>query len=255
MLFFGVCFFLYFIKLSAGNGFWTNLRHGDPTTHKLAIQYQRSLRRLTKAELDLAFLRRCKQSDVYPKFIRWRKIKQMKRKKKQQRIHKLLLNDAINERNANISHLRKTTDELKNAVFDKTTWMKARLIVLSVNRLLSGERKKATTVTTRHSQKLQRLLDMKTEKLETNPNEVIVNLSGKSLTAEQIEILKLGLRHGLATRPNSLEMTAVSEDIYDQLAGQKTSTTSWQGRRQNSRAPGQNFIRGPYDVIIFKQRN
>ena len=24
MLFFGVCFFLYFIKLSAGNGFWTN---------------------------------------------------------------------------------------------------------------------------------------------------------------------------------------------------------------------------------------
>ncbi|CAB4020771.1 Hypothetical predicted protein [Paramuricea clavata] len=72
-----------------------------------------------KAELDLAFLRRCKESDVYPKFIRWRNIKQMKRKKKQQRIHKLLLNDAINERNTNISHLRKTTDELKNAIFHK----------------------------------------------------------------------------------------------------------------------------------------
>ena len=216
MLFFGVCFFLYFIKLSAGNGFLANLRHSDPTTHKLAIQYQRSLRRLTKTELELAFLRRCKESDVYRKFIRWRNIKQMNRKKKQQRIHKPLLNDAINERNTNISHLRKTTDELKNAIFDKTTWMKATLIVLSVNRLLSGERKKTTT---RHSQKLQRLLDMKTasEKLETNPNEVIVNLSGKSLTAEQIEILKLGLRHGLATRPNSLEIIAVSEDIYDQF--------------------------------------
>ena len=140
----------------------------------------------------------------------------MKRKKKQQRIHKLLLNDAINERNTNVSHLRKTTVELKNAILDKTTWMKARLIVLSVNRLLSGERKKTTA---RHSQKLQRLLDMKTasEKLETNPNEVIVNLSGKPLTAEQIEILKLGLRHGLAARPNSLEMMAVSGDIYDQL--------------------------------------
>ena len=51
----------------------------------------------------------------------------------------------------------------------------------------------------------------------TNPNEVIVNLSGKELSAEQIEILRLGLKHGLATRPNSLEMMAVSEDIYDQL--------------------------------------
>ena len=81
-----------------------------------------------------------------------------------------------------------------------------------VNRLLAGERKKTTTW---HSYKLQRLLDMKTasERLETNPNEVIVNLSGKPLTTEQIEILKLGLRHGLATRPNSLEMMAVSQDI------------------------------------------
>ena len=140
----------------------------------------------------------------------------MKQKKKQQRIHKLLLNDAINERNTNICQLRKTTDELKNAIFDKNTWMKVRLIVFSVNRLLAGERKKTTT---RHSHKLQRLLDMKTasERLETNPNEVIVNLSGKPLTTEQIGILKLGLRHGLATRPNSLEMMAVSEDIYDQL--------------------------------------
>ena len=28
-----------------------------------------------------------------------------------------------------------------------------------------------------------------------------------------------------------------------------------QGRRENSRGPGQNFIRGPYDVIIFKQQD
>ena len=28
-----------------------------------------------------------------------------------------------------------------------------------------------------------------------------------------------------------------------------------QGRRENSRGPGQNFIRGPYDVIILKQQN
>ena len=85
-----------------------------------------------------------------------------------------------------------------------------------MDRLLSSGRKK---ITTRHSHKLQRLLDMKaeSENSRTNPNEVIINLSRKLLSTEQIQILKLGLRQGSATRPNSIEMMAVSEDIYDQL--------------------------------------
>ena len=42
------------------------------------------------------------------------------------------------------------------------------------------------------------------EKLEGNPKyEVIVNLSGQELSTDQIELPKLGLRHGLATRPNT----------------------------------------------------
>ena len=71
----------------------------------------------------------------------------------------------------------------------------------------------------RHAKKLEALLHMKTvaEKLKSNPNEVIINLSGQELASDQVEILKLGLRHGLATRPNSLEMMAVSEDLFDQL--------------------------------------
>ena len=28
-----------------------------------------------------------------------------------------------------------------------------------------------------------------------------------------------------------------------------------QGRRENSRGPGQNYIWGPYDVVIFKQQD
>ena len=75
----------------------------------------------------------------------------------------------------------------------------------------------------RHSNKLQRLLDMTSvaEKLETNPNGTIVNLSGLELTSDQVEVLRLGLRHGLATRPNNLEMMAVGEDIYDQIDRKK----------------------------------
>lgn len=111
--------------------------------------YQRSLRRLTKAELDLGFLRKCKGSEVYPKFVRSERIKQLRRKKKQHRFHKLLLNDAINERNTDILRLRKTTCEQKAAILDilqTTTWMKAKLIIFSVNRLMCQENKKISSV-------------------------------------------------------------------------------------------------------------
>jgi hypothetical protein len=47
---------------------------------------------------------------------------------------------------------------------------------------------------------------------------VILNLTGHNLSDEQIDVLKLGLRHGFATRPNELEMLSVAEDIWDQIA-------------------------------------
>ena len=61
MLIFGLCFVLYFLKLSAGIGFWSKFRRTDPQLHQVAIKYQRSLRRSAKAQLDLKFLYDCKE--------------------------------------------------------------------------------------------------------------------------------------------------------------------------------------------------
>ena len=85
-----------------------------------------------------------------------------------------------------------------------------------VNLLLRSEK---TKVKRRHAKKLEALLHMKTvaEKLESNPNDMIINLSNQKLTSGQVEVWKLGLRHILATRPNSLEIMVVSEDLFDQL--------------------------------------
>ena len=33
-----------------------------------------------------------------------------------------------------------------------------------------------------------------------------------------MEVLKLGLRHGLATRPNNFEIMSVAEDVWDQVS-------------------------------------
>ena len=51
------------------------------------------------------------------------------------------------------------------------------------------------------------------EAIEDNPNKTIVNLSSQTLSLDEIEVLKLGLRHGLATRPNQFEIMAIAEDV------------------------------------------
>ena len=75
MFIFGLCFILYFLKLSGTNGFWKNLRITDPELHLIAKSYQKVLRKFRKAEKDVKFLTDCKSSNVYPKFVRWKNIK------------------------------------------------------------------------------------------------------------------------------------------------------------------------------------
>ena len=49
-----------------------------------------------------------------------------------------------------------------------------------------------------------------------NLHKLITNLSGYELSSKEIEILKLGLGHGVATHPVESEMIVILEDIWDQ---------------------------------------
>ena len=51
-----------------------------------------------------------------------------------------------------------------------------------------------------------------------NPNETIVNLTRHILSPDEFDVLKLGLRNGLATRPNKFEIMAVAEDVWSQVS-------------------------------------
>ena len=64
MLFFGAVFMIYFLKLSAGKGFWRNLRETDNALRTVAIDYQKCYLKYQKAELDLQFLYRCKNNGI-----------------------------------------------------------------------------------------------------------------------------------------------------------------------------------------------
>ena len=46
----------------------------------------------------------------------------------------------------------------------------------------------------------------------------VVNLTNHSLSSDELEVLKLGLRYGLANRLNQLEIMAVAEDVWRQVS-------------------------------------
>ena len=72
----------------------------------------------------------------------------------------------------------------------------------------------------RHKKKLNTLIELKrtADEIQDNPNETIINLTGQPLSPEQIDLLKLGLRYGLATQPNHMEIMSVFEDNCDQIS-------------------------------------
>ena len=79
-MFLGIAFLLFYIKMSGSTGFWTNLRNTDNSLHKTALVYQRELRKLRKAELDLRFCYQCVDNFVQPKFIKWTNVKRLRPK-------------------------------------------------------------------------------------------------------------------------------------------------------------------------------
>ena len=147
--------------------------------------------------------------------MRWKNI--TKRKKAQTRYLNLLLNDAIHDKKITLQKLTTETTELKHQPSQRTTWMKYKLICFSFNRLLSSEK---TKIVRRHQNKLPVLTALKrtSDGITENPNEIIVNLTNHSLSSDELNVLKLGLRYGLATRSNQLEIKAVDENVWRQVS-------------------------------------
>ena len=61
---FGITLVLYLLKLSAGKGFWKNLRNADEPSHKIAVIYERVCKKLQAAEYALKFLIQCRDEDI-----------------------------------------------------------------------------------------------------------------------------------------------------------------------------------------------
>ena len=126
-----------------------------------------------------------------------------------------ILKDSISDTHKRIKNLNKDLESNEKCFRENNTWMKFILIKYSVLHLVSKENKKTAEIRKKGlpSYMLKNKLKMVLWKA---PHKLITDHSGYELSSKEIEILKLGLRYGVATRPVESEMIVILKDICDQ---------------------------------------
>ena len=90
----------------------------------------------------------------------------------------------------------------------------------------------------------------KENKIQENLNPVATNLSSHDLSNEELSILKFGLKHGLATRPNESNILSYTKDIWEQI--EKANICC---NEMCSKAKIKNSLRGlAFNLIKIKQQ-
>ena len=215
MHFFGVVFILYTLKLSAGKGFWFNLRVTDHEVYKLAIKLERLEKKYQKCKLDIDFLSKCRDTNINPNFTQLKQLKEMDRKMRFKFCRKLLFNE-ISCKHKRLKSLKKNIDVVQTELLNSSTWLKRKCITYSINYVLS---RFSDDVTKRHKRKYENLLNVKYKKegIQNNPNNIIWNLSSRNLSNEEYDVLLFGLSHGIATKCSTKDVIPAVEAIWDQL--------------------------------------
>ena len=121
-------------------------------------------------------------------------------KKVRNRYHRRYLLDEISNKHKRLKSLNKQLSNETDTLDSNITWMKSICISysISINIVIT---KYIGKVQQTHKKKLDNLFEKKQQEdgLETNPINIIWNLTSRTLSKEQYEVLSYGLNHGLAT--------------------------------------------------------
>ena len=212
---FGITLVLYLLKLSAGKGFWKNLRNAGEPSHKIAVIYERACKKLQAAEYALKFLIQCRDEDISPKFTRWKNLRKLSISKKKKRYKKILF-DEINNKHKLIKQLKREKVEAEENL-KRVTWLKRSVVKYMVDNYLKHEE---TVIKKRHEKKLQNLRREKRsiDGTRPNPDKIIINLTNTKLTNEQYCALQYDLKYGIATQPKDSDLIASAENVLEQIS-------------------------------------
>ena len=103
-----------------------------------------------------------------------------------------------------------------NILNDSTTWMKGTCICYSINIAIISYVK---NIQQSHNKKFDSLSKKKQKEdgIEENPNNIICNLTSRTLSNDEYQVLRYGLNHGLATHQKETDILANAESIWDQI--------------------------------------
>ena len=95
MRIFGLVFISYFLKLSAGKGFWFHHRTTNFTVYKHAIRLERISKKVEKCKLDINFLSQCRDTNIIPNFTSLKKLKRINKRSHFKFCRKLLYDEIL----------------------------------------------------------------------------------------------------------------------------------------------------------------
>jgi hypothetical protein len=134
--------------------------------------------------------------------------------------HRKILKEAIQDKRFSLKDMKTQLHEQENLITASTSWLKNIRLKYHAKR---PSDKKLLEVAKRHERKFTSLLHEHKilTGLTNNPNDIITNLTGDTITKEEESILRFGLKHGLATRPKESDIIATAESIWEQLDREK----------------------------------
>ena len=149
------------------------------------------------------------------KFTRWKNVKHNKKFVRTKFYRRVLLDEIASKHRA-VKSTRRELNNGKKILFSSTTFFKGIALRFSINQSVEKEELK---IVNRHKHKLDNLLQEKNSEdgLTENPNNIITNLSSHTLTEEEFEALRYGLKFGLPTLPCESNILAYTEDIWEQI--------------------------------------
>ena len=151
-------------------------------------KYEKTLKKIRKTELDLTFLMNCQTLNVVPKFLSFNVPNVNQHDKRY--IRKCLLRNAVSKRKKELRSLKRSLStyekEIQNILSSVDKFILGRAVEKNVEPSI------ISTIKT-HQKKIRNLT--KYVALPFIHNEIIHNLSTITLTTEELDVLKYGLKH------------------------------------------------------------
>lgn len=106
--------------------------------------------------------------------------------------------------------------QANSVLVERCTWINRKVIAYAIDKYVKRE-EKSTRLSL--NKKFDRLLREKhdRDRIQTNPNRLILNLTGQEITNEQYSGLQYGLKFGVASSPREADVVASAESIWEQL--------------------------------------